>query len=101
MAKASTEKKPYIAKTAIQHDKDAYQAGEELELTDAEAKQLLEVKAIEPAPARKAEKPKEPTGGDQGGKPPKTEKGKENPPQGGEAPGGSKDGKPAEGLAQS
>jgi hypothetical protein len=50
-------KKTYIAKTAIEHNKEAYTEGEELSLDDkTEAPALLAVKAIEEAPEKAPEK---------------------------------------------
>jgi hypothetical protein len=102
MPKASTDTKPYLAKTRIQHDQDTYEAGEELELTDAQAKQLLDVKAVEPAPKKE---PKAPPAGGQGKEPGASDKGKKKdakkePPT--DNPGGQDtNGKAPEGQAQS
>jgi hypothetical protein len=49
-------KKQYIAKTHITHNNEPFEAGDPIELDDkTEAPELLKVKAIEPAPAKKAE----------------------------------------------
>lgn len=49
--KAAKATKTYQVLTALEHDGQPYKAGEPIELTDEQAKPLLDVKAVAPAAA--------------------------------------------------
>lgn len=47
---ASDTLQTYLCDSPIQHDGDIYEIGEEIQLSEAHAKLLMEAKAVHPAP---------------------------------------------------